>query len=335
MPDSVAALRRLGVAIGLETSFPFRGIRFLGGGAPADAIFPDGYGLGVRRLVLHQRLVDRAAQAGVCLLWNARVNRIDTDGVAVNGRVVRSRWIIGADGLNSRIRLWAGLDHCTHSTRRFGFRRHYHVVPRSDCVEVHWGAAGQFYITPVGPKEICAVFLSRDRRLRIDDALPSFPELQAQLRGAVAVDAERCTVSVSRRFQRVVRGHVALIGDASASVDAVTGQGLCLAFRQARALANALASGDLGWYDAAHRRLLRRPMLMERLMLLMDRSPWLRWRSLGALAAKPAIFSNLLAAHIGSKPVRGLILAGILPLGWQMLTMKKGGLGAEECHEAR
>ena len=333
MPDALAALRRLGVTIGPEASYPFSGIRFLGGDAVAEASFPDGCGLGVRRPALHQLLVDRAAEAGASLCWNTRVSRICAEGVVLDGGVVRSRWIIGADGVNSRVRLWAGLDRCTHDTSRFGFRQHYRVAPWSDCVEIYWGDTGQFYITPVSRQEICAVFLSRDRHLRIDDALPKFPELQARLRGAGATDAERGAISISRRFHSVVRGRVALIGDASASVDAVTGQGLCLAFRQAWALADALASGELRTYEAAHRRLLRRPVLMERMMLLMDRSPWARRRALGALAARPAIFSSLLAAHVGSRPATDLVMAGVLPLGWRMLTARRIPIQGKECRE--
>lgn len=183
MPDALAALCRLGVSIGPEVSYPFSGIRFLGGGAVSEASFPDGCGLGVRRPALHQLLVGRAAEGGASLCWNTRVSRVCAEGVVLDNGMVRSRWIIGADGVNSRVRLWAGLDRCTHNATRFGFRRHYRVAPWSDCVEIYWGDTGQFYITPVSRQEICVVFLSRDRRQRIDDALPKFPELQARLRG--------------------------------------------------------------------------------------------------------------------------------------------------------
>jgi flavin-dependent dehydrogenase len=48
---------------------------------------------------------------------------------------------------------------------------------------------------------------------------------------------------------------VALVGDASGSVDAITGEGLCLLFQQAVALAAALEAGDLALYQAEHRRI--------------------------------------------------------------------------------
>ena len=86
MPDGLAALRGLGVAIPAEHAFPFRGIRFLGCGTSVDASFPSGYGCGVRRTVLHQAMLERATEAGVSFLWGARVSGIGDAGVAVNGR---------------------------------------------------------------------------------------------------------------------------------------------------------------------------------------------------------------------------------------------------------
>src|SRR5579872_4978040 len=84
MPDALAALRRLGVTIGPEASYPFSGIRFLGGDAVAEASFPDGCGLGVRRPALHQLLVDGAWQSGARLLWNSRVSQICPEGVVLD-----------------------------------------------------------------------------------------------------------------------------------------------------------------------------------------------------------------------------------------------------------
>jgi len=319
MPDSLEALRQLGITIGSEQAFSFRGIRFLTRATSVTASFPSGCGLGMRRTALHQLLADRAAEAGVRFLWGARVSGISGEGVAVNGGFVRSRWIVGADGQNSHVRRWADLDAVRSYKRRFGFRRHYQVAPWSDCVEIYWGCGFQFYVTPVNPGEVCVVLISRHRQWRIDRALQAFPELSERLNGAVAASAERGAVSVSCRFRRVVHDRVALIGDASGSVDAVTGEGMCLAFQQAVKLANALAAGDLSLYAAGHRRLMRRPFFMADAMLLLDRFPGLRDRAMRALSAKPAIFSALLATHIGARSPAAMVTSA-LPLGWQMLT---------------
>lgn len=80
----------------------------------------------------------------------------------------------------------------------------------------------------------------------------------------------RSARAVPRKFVSY-RGNVALIGDASGSVDAITGEGLCLSFRQAVALAEALEAEDLRGYQEAHRCLLKRPTLMANMMLMLDR----------------------------------------------------------------
>ena len=56
MPDSLAALQRLGVEIDPFQIFRFRGIRFLGSGVSVEADFPSGSGFGVRRTTLHRAM---------------------------------------------------------------------------------------------------------------------------------------------------------------------------------------------------------------------------------------------------------------------------------------
>jgi hypothetical protein len=103
-------------------------------------------------------------------------------------------------------------------------------------------------------------------------------------------------------------------------VDAITGEGMSLAFHQAVALADALQSGDVGAYQAEHRRLARRPAMMASLLLSLDRSPALRRRVLRGLAAEPAIFSKLLAMHVGRISPSDFLMHGMLPLGRQILS---------------
>lgn len=289
MPDSIEALRQLGIAIGPEHGFPIRGIRFLGDGASTEARFPAGCGFGMRRIRLHHLLADRAAELGVTLRWGTRAS--DTDGLS-------SRWTVGADGQHSQVRRAAGLDFARRESLRYGFRRHYQVAPWTDYIEVYWGPGVQVYVTPVAGNEVCIALLCRDPHTRLDDALPLFEKLRHRLTGVACLNAERGAVTRSRRLRRVYRDHTALIGDASGSVDAITGEGLCLSFRQAIALADAMRSGDLSSYQAEHRRIFRRPMLMGDLMLSLDRCPWLRRPVLQVLAFQPAIFAKLLAVHV-------------------------------------
>jgi flavin-dependent dehydrogenase len=320
MPDGLAAARSLGLDLEAAGGQPFDGIRFCDGDATVAAVFPHGSGLGLRRLALHRLMQEHAADAGVRMAWGAAVSGISRECVVAGNRPVRARWIVGADGGHSPVRQWAGLDACHYNTRRFGFRRHYQIAPWDRFMEIHWGEGCQLYVTPVSAEEVCVVLISRDQRLRLEDALPRFPRLKQRLAGAGAATAERGGVSASRRLRRVYRGNVALVGDASGSVDAITGEGLCLLFQQAVALAGAMEAGDLAQYQAAHRRIGRRPELMADLMLLLDRRHGLRHRAIRAMAGQPGIFSRLLAMHVGEWTTAGFVSNG-LALGWRILTL--------------
>ena len=320
MPDGVAALANLGVTIPDIDAHPFRGIRFVSLGLTAEAVFPHGFALGVRRTNLHRVMVEHAAQAGIRLRWKAVVTGLEPDGVRLGGEWLRARWIIGADGSRSRVRRWAGLDSYLRRSERFAFRRHYRIAPWSNFMELHWGSRGQLYITPVGPEQVCVALISRDPSLRLDEALRDFPEVSRHLGGAEHGSVERGATSVTRKLARVAKGCVALIGDASGGVDAITGEGLCLAFNQADALADCLAAGDLRPYQVSHRRLARRPALMADLMLLLEHHHRLRKRVMRAFGAEPELFSRMLATHLGAISPLDLAENG-LALGWKLLTV--------------
>jgi flavin-dependent dehydrogenase len=320
MPDGVAALAKLGVTIPEDEAYGFRGIRFVSEGLMAEAIFPYGFAVGTRRTNLHRVMVEQAKRAGVQFRWQAVVTALDTEGVLASGERLRARWIVGADGSGSRVRRWAGLDSHLRKEKRFAFRRHYKAAPWSEFMELHWGNRGQIYVTPVGPKLVCVALISRDPALRLDEALPEFPEVAGKLRGADHGSVERGAISVSRKLARVANGRVALIGDASGGVDAITGEGLCLAFKQADLLADCLAEGDLRRYQSGHRALAMRPAVMADLMLLLEHRHGLRRRVMKAFRAEPRLFARMLATHVGA--MSSVDLAGNgLALGWKLLTV--------------
>ena len=97
-----------------------------------------------------------------------------------------------------------------------------------------------------------------------------------------------------------------LVGDASGSVDAITGEGLSLSFHQAAALAEALVQGDLASYGKEHARLSRRPAFVAGMLLTLDRSVSLRRNAFRMMALDPQIFPKLLARCVA--PVGPAIL---------------------------
>ena len=189
----------------------------------------------------------------------------------------------------------------------------------TDCVEVHWGREIQAYVTPLAHDETCVVLISRNPLMRFEGALREFPELAGSLRNADLSSVQRGTVTGTSKLSGVHRRNIALVGDASGSVDAITGEGLGLSFRQAIALADALEARELAKYQAAHRRLSRRPQFMARLLLLLDRCAPLRRRALYSLASDPVLCTRLLTAHVQDTPSVFLARAGAR-LGWRLVS---------------
>jgi menaquinone-9 beta-reductase len=319
MPTAVEALLELGVPIRAGDGQVLRGVRFVNATSSVEANYSGASGFGVRRTVLHQKMAERAQECGVHLLWNTTVEGLSCDGAIVVGRPMKAKWIVGADGIHSRVRNWIGLGVYAREEKRFAQRRHFRVKAWTDCMEIHWGQKAQAYVTPLSNDETCVSLISRDPGMRLEDAWREFPNLASYLRDAKPSSVERGAVTVTRRLRQVYKGNIALIGDASGSVDAITAEGLSLSFHQAIALAEAIGKGKLANYQRAHRQITSRPNNMGRLLLLLDRYPSLRRRALRGLAADPELFARLLEAHLGETSSK-FLAALSLRAGWQFLT---------------
>jgi len=320
MPETQDALRRLRVELPAGAGWTFRGVRFLHGARQISAEFPSGQGIGVRRPVLHELLVRAAERCGVRLLWKAPVLGIETRGIRLTDGVIGTRWIIGADGAASRMRKWADLDGTVHRAQRAATRRHYRIRPWSGYMEIYWAERSQAYVTPISADEICIVIMGDNAQdLKFDLALAELPELRERLVGAQLASRERGAVTVTHRLNRVARGNVALVGDASGGVDAITGQGLRLAFGQAVALAEAMSAGDLSEYQHVHRALQRRPLWMAQLMVELGRRETVRARLMRVMHDRPELFARMLAIHMGRASSLQIVSTGA-HLGWQFIS---------------
>ncbi|MGB9336977.1 MAG: FAD-dependent monooxygenase [Candidatus Acidiferrales bacterium] len=319
LPDALEALAKIGIPRVALDGWDVESVRFFDSDSSAEGRFPGVRGMGVRRTKLHEAMLAHAANCGVKFLWRTGVSGLADSGVYLGDRLFVAKWVIGADGGESRVRRWAGLDRGMRASTRIGYRRHYRVRPWSRSLEVYWGCEAQCYVTPIGPADVCVAVVSIDSKLRLERAVEEFPNLARRLAGAEASTAERGSFTSTRRLERVWRGRVALIGDASGGVDAITGEGLSLAFHQAPALAEALASGDLSRYQQAHRQILRRPTRMVQLMLLLGRHPRLQRCVTRIFSQQPQVFERFVAAHVGRASDPNLAASTLL-LGWHMLS---------------
>jgi flavin-dependent dehydrogenase len=321
MPDALEALADLGIELPASTRMPVAGVRFIECGHAAEARFTNQTGVGVRRTTLHSVLMEHARAAGVLLFFGQPVRGLARGGILAGDEEVQARWIIGADGSQSAMRRAAGLESPSGCPRRFGLRRHFRIEPWTDLVEAYWAHGVQVFVTPVGENEVDVATLSSDSHLRYQDALRSFPALVSRLARATATSNVRGAVTASRRLDRVATDNLALLGDASGSVDSVTGLGLAMSFQQAVALAEAMAKEDLSCYATEHHRLAKRPRVMESVMLAMDHRDKLRQRAIRTLAAEPRHFSSLLSVHTGASSALAFALQAPLALGWRFLTV--------------
>jgi menaquinone-9 beta-reductase len=332
MPDTLAAMKTLGLALDYDEAVPFRGIRLRCANSltSVEAEFSHGLGFGLRRTALHAKLVERAAGLGVELLWGSRVTLADAGQVLCEGQPVHSEWVIGADGESSPFRSWAALEPTRYEQIRFAARQHFRGTPWTDFVEVYWARNFQIVVAPVAFDELCVAVTSRRPGLRFGDVFAQVPPLARRLSSLSPLGKLRGARTALRRLRRVSRGRYALVGDASGSVDPLTGEGIGLAFQQAAALVEAIKQqknqplgakrNALQSYQAAHDRIGRAPRLMSRLMLMMDAHPRLGRRALRILAAEPSLLSRLLNVNVGELTLAKFGVGHALRFGWRMLT---------------
>lgn len=322
MPAGRAALERLGVTphLAADDCAPFRTITYWQErGGPAVGALPAPYGLGVRRLALSRALRARAAEAGVEVVEGAgardfRVNAgavdVDTDAGAF-----RAKLLVGADGLHSPTRAKAGLAVAgRHDARRFGLRQHFAVAPWADTVEVHFAEGVEAYVTPAGARRVGVAFLwdaaQIDAKVSFDALLGRFPRLQARVAGAPSDSAVRGAGPLRQRVARTVAPGVVLVGDAAGYVDAITGEGLSLAFEGAHALGGCLRDAlarptdvaALAPYEAAAARAFARYRRLAGSLVWIAARPWLRRPIVRALAVVPGLFDRALASLATAPP---------------------------------
>lgn len=289
MPGGLAELTSLGVD---PVGMPFRGIAYVSEHRRAQARFRTGPGRGVRRTTLHAALSARAKEQDTEWI-RAKVSTVEQDAHGVAAAGVRARWLIGADGLHSTVRRAVGIAATAGTPRRHGLRWHYRVPAWSEFVEVHWSGRGEAYVTPVEPDLVGVAILSRQR-----PELDWFPWLAERLRDAVRGPARGCG-PLRQVVSRRVSGRVLLVGDAAGYEDALTGEGISLAVKQAAAAVGAIVDDRPESYERAWRRVTRDYRLLTRGLVLASTPHAMRRAIVPACAALPPLFQwgvNILAS---------------------------------------
>ncbi len=294
MPHTVSQLEKLGVVL---SGKPFRGITYLDGSHRVDADFRSGKGMGVRRTALSDALHDAAADAGVRIV-RGDIGAVSQSADSVRCGELQGRYLAAADGLHSPIRRSLGLDRPARGRRRWGIRRHFGVPPWSDTVEVYWGRETEAYVTPVADDCVGVAVLTSTQG-KFDDQLAPFPELAGRLAGAPHTSSDRAAGPLRQRVRGRVSGRVMLVGDAAGYVDALTGEGLGIAFGGAELVVDAVLADNPHDYDRHWRQMSRRYRLLTAGLLAASGVAPVRSMIVPAAAAAPAAFRgivNLLAS---------------------------------------
>jgi flavin-dependent dehydrogenase len=203
-------------------------------------------------------------------------------GVAAAG--VRAKWLIAADGLHSTVRSAVGISAVAGTPRRYGVRWHFSVSPWTEFVEVHWSPWGEAYVTPVEPDLVGVAILSGGR-----PELAWFPRLAQRLTDAAHGRARGCG-PLRQVVSRRVAGRVLLVGDAAGYEDALTGEGVSLAVKQARAAVTAIVDGNPSSYEKQWRRITRDYRLLTRALVLSTATRTGRRAVVPASSALPRVF---------------------------------------------
>jgi flavin-dependent dehydrogenase len=287
MPHAVQLLDRLGVAV---QGKPFRGITYVDGDRRVNAPFRSGTGRGVRRTALHAALLEAVTAAGVRFVHDD-IGEVTQDSTSVRAGELRARYLAAADGLHSPIRRSLGLELPCNGPRRWGIRRHVRIAPWTDHVEVHWAPGAEAYVTPVADDCVGIAILTSSRG-GFDSHLDEFPTLKDRVDGRT-YGTDLAAGPLLQRVRSRTAGRVLLVGDAAGYVDALTGEGLGLAFGAAELLVDCIIADTPGDYDRKWRRLTRRYRLLTAALLHASQYAPVRSRIVPAAAALPRVFTGL------------------------------------------
>ena len=289
MPAVVPLFAEMG--IGVESMHQITGIRYLQGDQVATCPFPNGQGLGVRRTVLHKKMLTRARELGA-EFKQGKVKDFKDHGsyVEVDGK--KYRYLIGCDGLKSQIRKELGLPRGRKRTPRYGLRQHFQVDEAPTFVEVYWRKDFELYITPVDRHTVnVAVLFEKGRPF--DKFLEEVPAVAKKLGAALSPVLGAGPFEQARLAPK--KGNVFLVGDAAGFLDPITGEGNQLAIGAARALISSIAVGQPEIYPVKFKNLSRDYWLLTSLLLLVARIPALRKLIVPLLRFFPGLFKFALS----------------------------------------
>jgi flavin-dependent dehydrogenase len=217
-----------------------------------------------RRYVLDTVVAEAAAHAGVRVRYGVTVNgvRLDDTGRAIGiyghdhsgaDVEIEARFVIGADGLGSRVARSVGAEVVEYRGDRGAVQYAYFAGLPWDGIELHVADGALAGVFPTHDEEACVwigtpsadAHAARRRAASRTDAFTAqltraAPELAARLRIGRRTSPVAGMLRTPNLLRRAYGPGWALAGDAGYHRDAVTGHGISDAYRDAHLLAAAL-----------------------------------------------------------------------------------------------
>ena len=321
MPTGVEFIQRHGMMDFLDKDYKkFYGVRYIPDNAKIlEGIFNNGYGLGVRRTVLSRALYNKCLNSALINIHELSELQeiIKNDEIVVveinSDKAVNNfefDYLIGCDGLRSKVRKLAGLESNKYlECQRIGARIHYEKSPWSELVEVYWKQHIEAYVTPVSDNTIELAFLWDNKYIRpqenyrLDRGLKDlFPELFERVEGCKELSRLRSVGPISVTSKDIYKDRIILLGDAYIYLDGITGEGISIAFNEAEILAESIHNHDddfIKYYKNEVKKITKRYLLMTHLVLLFSYYPSLRKFVFPLISKK--FFSHLLEVNMGRK----------------------------------
>lgn len=206
---------------------------------------------------LNAALRRRAGELGVDIVQGVAVDGFEVEGATVSvslsdGMQARTRLLVAADGVRSRLRDMAGIKTLHWDYGQSGIVCTVaHERPHNGRAEEHFLPAGPFATLPLMGNRSSIVWTERtedaERLVNEDDFIfEQELELRFGLKlGEIHVDGPRRAWPLGLTLARdFVKPRFALAGDAAHGIHPIAGQGLNLGFKDAAALAEVVVEAD-------------------------------------------------------------------------------------------
>jgi len=274
-PGNVAFLREIGVwsALAQERLNPVRAMRVFGDDGASSLEF-DAYRAGVPELawIVEDEALQEALWSGLDaeLFAPAECESLEREEGKIkltlrDGRALRGKLVVGADGANSFVRRAAGISVADSAYGQSA------VVANFQCEKPHADTAWQWFqggpvlaLLPLPGSQVSMVWsLESKQAERVAGLEPEAlcREVESASRGMLGAlrlaSAQRSYPLRRLSARRLIAPGIALVGDAGHVIHPLAGQGLNLGLQDVRVLAAALA-GREPMRDPGDARLLRR-----------------------------------------------------------------------------